>query len=56
VIHGEIQVVAWKKRDKKEQKQPDSVISLSEPKKEAKGTAEAIDIVGSAKQVMLPLS
>jgi hypothetical protein len=44
VIHGEIQIVAWKNKDKKEQKQPDYTINLSEPKKEERGEVAAIDI------------
>jgi hypothetical protein len=38
--------VAWKNKDKKEQKQPDYTINLSEPKKEDRGPVEAIDIDG----------
>jgi hypothetical protein len=44
IIHGEIQIVAWKNKDKKEQKQPDYTINLSEPKKEDSGPVEAIVI------------
>lgn len=52
IIHGEIQIVCWKNRDKKETKHPDYVINLSEPKKAEVDAGpidvETVDVAASA--------
>jgi uncharacterized protein (DUF736 family) len=44
IIHGEIQMVAWKNKDKKKDNQPDFTINLSEPRQEKPESVPSIEV------------
>jgi uncharacterized protein (DUF736 family) len=44
IIHGEIQIVAWKNKDKPKDKQPDFTVNLSESRQEKPDSVPSIEV------------